>query len=282
MSNQFNVMKQPMRCLACVVALGLTSTVHAQLNIQFDVSVTEVEGLFRYDYTLANLLTSSVGVNGFLMSVENGADILNMEGPEEWMWLYQEEERNLQVAWLDDTGEFDIEPGTEAIFSLSSSFGPGSQEYFVAKFSADFFDILGSVEGLVSAPSIPPMTPLDCNGDGQINANDLACACGAEIRDELIVALNLIEGDLDGDGEVAFADFLVLSSNFGEVVESYSEGDIDCNGVVEFPDFLVLSSNFGQAGGGVAAAVPEPSGFLLAGLAACCLLSRRRRRDNKR
>ena len=64
MSIQFKVLKTPIRCLACVVALALTSTVHAQLDIALDVSVTEVDGLFRYDYTLTNRLRSSVGVNG--------------------------------------------------------------------------------------------------------------------------------------------------------------------------------------------------------------------------
>jgi len=73
-------------------------------------------------------------------------------------------------------------------------------------------------------------------------------------------------GDLDGNGIVDFADFLVLSGNFGNEVPSHMEGDIDCNGIVEFADFLVLSGNFGNTVGGVAA-VPEPNGWLLMGLA---------------
>lgn len=74
-------------------------------------------------------------------------------------------------------------------------------------------------------------------------------------------------GDIDGDGTVAFADFLILSSNFGNDVESHAEGDVDCNGTVAFADFLVLSGNFG-ATSNVAAAIPEPpaSGLGLIGL----------------
>ena len=55
-----------------------------------------------------------------------------------------------------------------------------------------------------------------------------------------------LPGDTDGDGTVAFNDFLTLSSNFGTVVDSgYLAGDFDLDGTVAFSDFLVLSSNFG-------------------------------------
>ena len=64
-------------------------------------------------------------------------------------------------------------------------------------------------------------------------------------------------GDLDENGEVDFADFLILSGNFGMQTDTHLDGDINCNGEVDFPDFLALSANFGTA---VAAAnVPEPS-----------------------
>lgn len=73
-----------------------------------------------------------------------------------------------------------------------------------------------------------------------------------------------IAGDLDGDGTVAFADFLTLSSNFGGENLSYQEGDVDCDGEVAFADFLALSGNFGQSAG-QAASVPEPTSVALLG-----------------
>lgn len=53
-------------------------------------------------------------------------------------------------------------------------------------------------------------------------------------------------GDADGDGTVDFPDFLILSSNFNEEVDSHTEGDFNCDGIVDFADFLILSGNFGK------------------------------------
>lgn len=65
-------------------------------------------------------------------------------------------------------------------------------------------------------------------------------------------------GDLDGDGEVAFADFLKLSANFGTKVETRAEGDLNGDCKVGFEDFLMLSANFGAT---VAPTPPAVDGF---------------------
>jgi len=83
-------------------------------------------------------------------------------------------------------------------------------------------------------------------------------------------------GDIDGSGDVAFADFLILSQNFGQTATDHTTGDIDCSGDVAFADFLVLSQNFGQVVG--AQAVPEPSSLALLGFAGLGLGFFRRRR----
>jgi len=85
-------------------------------------------------------------------------------------------------------------------------------------------------------------------------------------------------GDIDGSGDVAFADFLILSQNFGQAAADHTTGDIDCSGDVAFADFLVLSQNFGQVVGG-AQSVPEPTGFILLGLAGLLGGTLRRRRS---
>lgn len=56
-----------------------------------------------------------------------------------------------------------------------------------------------------------------------------------------------LPGDVDGNGEVAFNDFLILSKNFGQKVDhAFADGDIDGDGQVGFADFLALSQNFGS------------------------------------
>ena len=121
---------------------------------------------------------------------------------------------------------------------------------------------------------------LDCNGDGVVDAGDLSCGCNNESGiDGLLAALNLVKGDLDLDGEVAFGDFLILSGNFGQPAD-YVGGDLDCDGTVLFGDFLTLSSNFGKSAASSLASVPEPSGMLALSIGAALgfVGARRRRR----
>lgn len=75
-----------------------------------------------------------------------------------------------------------------------------------------------------------------------------------------------LPGDADFDGEVQFADFLLLSRNFGEAGDWW-QGDFDGSGDVQFEDFLILSQNFG-ASNLATASVPEPTAGVLAFLAA--------------
>ena len=85
-------------------------------------------------------------------------------------------------------------------------------------------------------------------------------------------------GDINGNGTVDFADFLVLSSNFG-TTGGFQQGDLDANGEIDFADFLILSENFGEASE-IASTVPEPEGALSLLIVLVCLLaSKRIRRD---
>lgn len=88
-----------------------------------------------------------------------------------------------------------------------------------------------------------------------------------------------LTGDIDGNGEVGFTDFLTLSANFGNAGK-FEQGDLDCDGEVNFPDFLILSRNFGNTidNPAEAASVPEPNSGLLTLFAAILALSFRRHR----
>ena len=65
--------------------------------------------------------------------------------------------------------------------------------------------------------------------------------------DELWALPTTLPGDVDKDGDVNFADFLILSSTFGDTQEPGTGADFDGDGVVSFADFLQLSANFGES-----------------------------------
>lgn len=63
-------------------------------------------------------------------------------------------------------------------------------------------------------------------------------------------------GDFDLNGVVEFADFLILTDNFGEP-GNWCEGDANGNRQIEFADFLLVAGNFGRQGT-LFSPVPEP------------------------
>jgi hypothetical protein len=60
---------------------------------------------------------------------------------------------------------------------------------------------------------------------------------------------NRLEGDVNNDQSVDFADFLALSNNFGLNDAAWEDGDLNADQVVDFADFLLLSQNFGTSRG---------------------------------
>ena len=121
----------------------------------------------------------------------------------------------------------------------------------------------------------------DCTKSGFLSANDLTCSNVLGTTDRILNRLGLLHGDLNGDRQVAFDDFLTLADNFGKPKGRYTDGDIDGSGDVGFLDFLTLAENFGRGSTSTTlpslAAVPEPHsrmGFLL-GMVFVCGVCRR-------
>lgn len=56
-----------------------------------------------------------------------------------------------------------------------------------------------------------------------------------------------LRSDIDQSGQVDFADFLALSTTFGQEALPETNGDINADGVVDFHDFNILSANFGES-----------------------------------
>ena len=115
----------------------------------------------------------------------------------------------------------------------------------------------GDVEGdLCSNEGVTVETPCDVLGPGV----DPDAGSGNEMpngnphggADEVLAPeeesgfdANPLPGDVDGDGVVGVADFLLISKNYGDEVDGRAEGDLNGDGVVNIEDFLELSNNFG-------------------------------------
>ncbi|MCA9184208.1 MAG: PEP-CTERM sorting domain-containing protein [Planctomycetales bacterium] len=71
-------------------------------------------------------------------------------------------------------------------------------------------------------------------------------------------SMTFIEGDVNLDGTVNNADFLIIAGNFRESVTSLADGDLNSDGFVDFSDFRIWKN---AAGGAIAAtaSVPEPA-----------------------
>ncbi len=184
---------------------------------------------------------------------------------------------------LVQNGEYDWEVGDQ--FTIGSSELGVPLQFRIGKREglADFDGFVLNLDSSLSDSELDALfTEImeeltgDCNADGILNAGDLSCVTSIDDRDLILTTLNTLPGDLNGNGDVSFADFLVLSANFGGVSGGYVDGNIDLAGGVDFADFLVLSRNFGQSLG--AESVPEPTGntlLILATLVLSCFCRHR-------
>ena len=71
----------------------------------------------------------------------------------------------------------------------------------------------------------------------------------AELNCVGAATLTTVGGDIDGDSDVDFTDFLLFAGAFGKSVGEplfVGAADIDSNGTVDFGDFLILASAFGS------------------------------------
>ena len=124
-----------------------------------------------------------------------------------------------------------------------------------------------------------PSCHFDLTGNGSVTHADF---------DQLLLEAESVVGDANLDGAVGFDDFLVMARAFGEGDVGWARGDFDGDQDVTFGDFLLLSMNFGKtfsaassASATSVSAVPEPSAliqFLLAALTWAVLRGNRRSR----
>ncbi len=61
----------------------------------------------------------------------------------------------------------------------------------------------------------------------------------------VLPALELLAGDLDGDGEIGVLDLAVVAGSFGQIGEALA-GDVNSDGIVNARDLALVAGNFGQ------------------------------------
>ena len=116
-------------------------------------------------------------------------------------------------------------------FVTDNGLGPGDLNFDGATDSADIELLQAAVRGQSEDLS------LDLNADQAVTGQDI---------DYLVdVIMGAQRGDVDLDGHVGFADFLVLSDNFGSSDAYWSGGNFDDDDNVSFADFLALADSFG-------------------------------------
>jgi len=68
----------------------------------------------------------------------------------------------------------------------------------------------------------------------------------ATVSTNSLLVTRAVIGDGNLDNVVNFADFVILSNNYGATNPRWSQGDYNGDGVVNFADFVQLSNNYGQ------------------------------------
>jgi hypothetical protein len=97
------------------------------------------------------------------------------------------------------------------------------------------------------------------------------------------VVTPVVQGDVNGDGIVNAQDIAIIASHWLQTGTGANDpaGDANFDGIVNGQDLALVASHWlqsGGGGGGGSAAVPEPSALILATLGGLALLVCRRRR----
>jgi len=123
----------------------------------------------------------------------------------------------------------------------------------------------------------------DFDINGVVNLNDLYGPNAYAVdQTRCLAELHRLPADANGDGQVQFADFVILANHFGQP-GLFPEGDFDFDRQVQFSDFVILAVNFGRssavagsrpAGGNP---VPEPGANFYSWLLLLAIRANRRR-----
>lgn len=223
--------------------------------------------------------------SGFYTVVEGAEPSLRSD------WLAEGHLVDLQVLPISSTPlELDFDLQNQATIELAAGLQLDDWSLSgtdVAMLSTNLEEQVQLINGTLGPGEILPfVVTVDATGPGPISAtlklnlseDDTLFGASTSIIEVAFSGHVGIPGDANLDGQVTFADFLLVSRNFDRTDASWSNGDFNGDGIVSFPDFLELSRNFGEQSGVVA--VPQPSAtsmLLITALGLACFGGTRRR-----
>jgi hypothetical protein len=72
-------------------------------------------------------------------------------------------------------------------------------------------------------------------------------AWGNPLASDYAHEFTMLRGDATGDGQVQFADLLILAQNYSQTGKTFSQGNFDYSpdGLVDFSDLLIVAQNYG-------------------------------------
>jgi hypothetical protein len=139
--------------LALIAIAGNRQSARADFITSLGVSTMAVSGgLTEYDYTLADLSTSTVTASFFYLDVDSTANLTALTAPTGWDISYTP--GDTAIGFTSPAPSFDIQPGTVGLFSFDSPLTPVIAPYAIAGIDSNSNYIEN--DGVVFTPSIVP------------------------------------------------------------------------------------------------------------------------------
>jgi len=135
---------------------------------------------------------------------------------------------------IDNDGDLDLIVTHGEGVTVLLAVGEGDFDKDGRPTNSDLGILRQAVSNGQSADELPH---LDVNRDDLLNSVDEESWIAEVARTKT--------GDVDLDGDVDFADFLVISQNYGKSTNDRSRGDLDGNGTVDDEDLRLLSADYG-------------------------------------
>jgi hypothetical protein len=161
--------------------------------------------------------------------------------------------------------------------ALANPFAHGTQT------AADVYQILIGTFVFTAGTNSGDITHIRATaygGSNTVNVTGDGTPLDGSIADATATITTALRGDANLDGTVNGADLNTVLSNYNQTVMDWAHGDFSGDATVNGADLNTVLSNYNQSVGVAAAgaALPEPSGLLLGGIATAAIVAAQWRR----